>query len=245
MSDNNSGFSGSNSNIRKVVQEIISAVDCTFYTAKNLEAKVSSMLPRNLLYLPNGVDLARFSIPSEVPALYQRLKGPIAVFAGSFGHWFDTALVQEAAIRLPQVNFVLIGPVNTAIKRLSQIPNVHCIGSLPQKKLPPYYQHANVGMIPFDVTASPLLVNAINPVKLYEYAACGLPTVTMDWQELSHIDLPIIRCKTKEEFIYSLEHTIQAETRIPNTTTSLDHFDWQQTLSPLLDWLAKEGLDTI
>jgi hypothetical protein len=69
--------------------------------------------------------------------------------------------------------------------------------------------------------------------------------VTMHWQELSHIDLPIIRCKTKEEFIYSLEHTIQAETRIPNTTTSLDHLDWQQTLSPLFDWLAKEGLDTI
>jgi hypothetical protein len=65
--------------------------------------------------------------------------------------------------------------------------------------------NADVGLIPFDAAGHSELVNTIHPLKLYEYMACGLPVVAVEWEELKHLGSPAVLAKDVSGFIGALE----------------------------------------
>ena len=75
---------------------------------------------------------------------------------------------------------------------------------MPHRDLPAYLWNADVGIIPFDAVSHAALVNSINPLKLYEYMACGLPVVSVAWEELRRIASPARLTGTPEDFIAAL-----------------------------------------
>ncbi len=56
----------------------------------------------------------------------------------------------------------------------------------------------------FVVTNHPELVHSINPLKLYEYLACGLSVVSVRWDEIKELDSIASLCNTKEEFLEAI-----------------------------------------
>lgn len=54
--------------------------------------------------------------------------------------------------------------------------------------MPGYVQHCDVATVPFRRGS---LVDAIHPIKVYEYLACGLPVVAIGWPELEDMGAPI------------------------------------------------------
>jgi glycosyltransferase involved in cell wall biosynthesis len=75
---------------------------------------------------------------------------------------------------------VLVGPAHPATQReleraAAETPNFHWMGALPYAEIPSIVSSFRVGLIPFRRTP---LTEAVNPVKLYEYAAAGIPCVT-------------------------------------------------------------------
>jgi hypothetical protein len=57
------------------------------------------------------------------------------------------------------------------------------------------------------------LVNSINPLKLYEYMACGLPTVSVSWEELRRIGSPARLTSSVDDFIAGLWEAAKAQDR--------------------------------
>lgn len=133
------------------------------------------------LLTPHGVDYQLFSAPapraSDLP-----IGRPIAGFYGALADWIDVGMIARAARSLPDWDFVLIGPVQTDVSALTQLPNVRLLGPRAHSTLPSYSQHWTISMLPFHDNAQ---IQACNPLKLREYLAAGAPIVATQFAALT------------------------------------------------------------
>jgi glycosyltransferase involved in cell wall biosynthesis len=209
VADSNIGFRKFTPAMRGLQQELARSVDAVVYSAENLRGLVEQLHPRRSLHLPNGVDFEHFARP--LPGSPDDLAGiprPIAVYVGAMEAWFDFRLIDSAVAALPDVSFVLIGPDRRARRLLRPAPNLHLLGRRPHLQLPRYLHQADVGLIPFDVAGHPELVHNVNPLKLYEYLAAGLPVVATEWSELTHLASPAELTVTPDEFIKAIRKAV-------------------------------------
>jgi glycosyltransferase involved in cell wall biosynthesis len=124
----------------------------------------------------NGVD---YDVFARVP---RRAREPGATprigYLGAIAPWFDFDLLFDLARSRPSWEFALVGPVlagaGPALARLSAMSNVKVHPAVPHDEVPHVLAGFDVGLIPFRRTT---LTAAVNPNKLYEYLATGLPVV--------------------------------------------------------------------
>jgi len=235
VADEIRGFEGYPRAVLDRYHQALDAADLVVTTARPLFEKYSAQRPDGtVLYVPNGVDFEHFHAGApEPPAEYRGVSRPIALYAGSLAPWLDQDLVAACARRLPQFTFVFLGPASVDTSRLREAPNVRLLGSRPYEALPAFYRHADVGIIPFKVNA---LVHAVNPVKLYEYLAAGLPVVATDWRELRELQSPARLATGTEAFCGQL--TAALATR--NARALHDYAreqDWSGRFDVILDAL--------
>ena len=98
----------------------------------------------------------------------------LAGYAGMIDLRVDQELLVAAARRFPHWGFILLGPVATDTSLLRDSPNIHLLGPKPYEDLPAYYGSWDAGLLPF---VESHLTRHINPTKMLEYAAAGLPIV--------------------------------------------------------------------
>lgn len=206
LADRDDGFDHYNLPYAQIEQKVCSTVNTVLYTAHSLRDYGESRGARELRYFPHGVDLNRFThAQMPKPPEYSRLSSPIAVYVGSIEGWFDYELLAKAANRLPQISFVVIGPFHQK-NLFSDIPNIHLLGPRPYNEIPAYLQWADVGLIPFSTDMRyKKLVDGINPIKLYEYFAAGLPVISSSWEEIQSIKSPALLYSSQEQFINLLQ----------------------------------------
>jgi glycosyltransferase involved in cell wall biosynthesis len=127
--------------------------------------------------IQNGVELDRFCLmpePSTEPADLGAIPHPRFGYAGSLARWIDFPLLVQVAQSCPAYSFVLIGPFLDGSKPADSPANLHWLGERPYEDIPRYLSAMDVLLIPFKVLD---LTRAVNPVKLYEYAAIGKPII--------------------------------------------------------------------
>lgn len=230
IADKNSGFESSTAAGQKLEADLARSVDTVIYTAEYLKEYVEAMQPKSALHVPNGVNFKHFKQSSgSLPDEYKTLPKPIAIYVGAMESWFDFDLVKKAAAELPNVSFVLIGSDELARGRLKQLDNIHLLGCRPYSELPRYLHNADVGIIPFNLAKYPELVNGIHPLKLYEYLACGLPVVSVEWEEIKNLKSPAVLCQTGDQFIEA----------ISKATTQPQDKDGLITYASRVDWAAR------
>ena len=223
-------------------RELAGSVDLVVYAARSLEEYVKALLPKSMAYLPNAVNYAHFSEGSHpLPPEYAAIPRPIAIYVGAMDIWFDYRLMDEVAARLPDVSFVLIGPDELAKQRLRARPNLHLLGRRAYRDLPAYLHHADVGLIPFDAANHAELVRSIHPLKLYEYAACGLPIVAVEWEELTYLKSPAQLCRGAEDFVLAIERAISNRSEKTALQAYAASHDWRARVSAILAQLGVQA----
>lgn len=226
---------------RAAQADIAMKVDVVAYTAHTLQPYIQSLHPKRTVHFPNGLNFQHFAAERRpCPVEYLGLPRPIVVYVGALDVWFDSELVVQTAERLPQVSFVLIGPDEVLGKRIKRLSNLHLLGRRDYAQVPAYMQHADVGMIPFDVVRYPELVHGIHPLKLYEYLACGLPVAAVSWQELEHLGAPIYLAHTPDQFTEHIIQAVQEQDGKAERVAYASQADWSQRLEA---FLAALGLD--
>lgn len=136
-------------------------------------------------YLPHGVDYAHFSSALDdgpVPNVLGEKTCPRIGFFGLIDEWFDLELVEALADRTG-FEFVLIGDVNVEVPGLEARANVRLLGRRPYEELPDFCRTFDAAIIPFLVNH---LTRSVNPIKLREYAAAGLPVISSALPEIEH-----------------------------------------------------------
>jgi glycosyltransferase involved in cell wall biosynthesis len=176
---------------------LLDTVDGLVVTSRYLARKQTRPCP--LLHLPHGVDYGHFQVaPGAGPvAELERLPRPVVGFFGLLSSWVDLALIADLARSFPQASFVLLGRSEVSLAPLDGLPNVRCLGFVPYAELPRYARYFDVGLIPFVLNQ---LTRAVNPVKLMEYLALGLPVLSTRLPELEDLAGPIRLAETRDEF---------------------------------------------
>ena len=241
INDRLSGFSKATPVALELERELAGSVDLVVYAARSLEDYVKRLLPKSMAYLPNAVNYAHFSDgPQTLPPEYAAITRPIAIYVGAMDVWFDYRLMDEVAARLPNVSFVLIGPDDLAKQRLRARPNLHLLGRRAYDELPRYLHHADVGLIPFDMANHAELVRSIHPLKLYEYAACGLPVVAVEWEELTYLNSPAQLCRGTGDFILAIEQAISNRPAKTELQSYAAAHDWGERVATILAQLGAQ-----
>ena len=205
--DRMSKFAGVTQAMLDMQERVIREAALVIYTADALAADLAQR-SGPVLNLPNGVDLEPYLVTQDEPAPLAPLPRPRVVYSGAFEAWFDAELVAEAAQRMPGVQFVLIGDAAALRHRFSNLPNIHMTGRIPHEQVAPFLQHCDVGIIPFRRDGDNGLVEAINPLKLYEYCAAGLPVVAYRSPEFDRLEAPVIGYDTLDGFVAGMERAL-------------------------------------
>ncbi len=141
---------------------------------------------RHVHVITNGVDLREVSDPKPpLPTPGLRLPGrrqQRAVYVGSFDDRFGIGALRAAAESLPDKEFILIGPGSTMASKAINKSNVTALGPVPYSRLPSILAQCAIGLLP--LSAHPANAGR-SPMKLYEYAAAGLPVAATSTEELS------------------------------------------------------------
>ena len=217
-------------------RELIDSVDVVACSSVAIVDDLRNAGASNTLHLPNGVDYDHFArADRSKPAELNDIPGPIAIYVGDMATWFDYELVNRLTEAMPDVSFVFVGPDQMARARLTPRSNVHILGRRPFDDLPAYLWNADVGLIPFDVVHHAELVNAVHPLKLYEYLACELPTVATRWEELDRLDSPVALCDGFDETRRAIEAAIVQPADLAAGRAFAQRADWSSRVRLLLD----------
>jgi glycosyltransferase involved in cell wall biosynthesis len=162
----------------------------------------------------HGVDYEHFAAawrsPPPCPPDLEHVPQPIFGFFGLIHHWVDVDLLCEVARLRPGYSFVLIGECKVNVSRLRRLRNVFLLGRRPYEELPAYCAAFDAAMLLF--ARSPM-TPFINPIKLYEYLAAGLPIVSTPLPEAERLSAPIIVADSPERFAEACDHALAAYDR--------------------------------
>jgi glycosyltransferase involved in cell wall biosynthesis len=208
------------SNVRPLVKAaaaIAQRADLTVYASSTFSRQVEELQPRASAHLPNGVELEAFTPArsEREPEDLARLARPRILFVGEIGNRIDLPLISAISDMFPQASVVLIGSISRRMNRdlarkVLEPSNVHYLGEKTYDRLAPYLWACDVGIVPFKFHQGDTFVAHSNPLKVYQYLACGLPVVATRTPALESVAAPIDLAATAEEFLGKLRERISA-----------------------------------
>jgi len=158
----------------------LTQVDALFVVSEYYRRQLAAETDRPITLLGNGVEWSHFAAPRPEPPELAALPRPRIGYAGLLSHFLDFEALEALRAARQGGTLVLIGPETPAtadaLRELASRPGVAVLGPRPYEDLPAYLQALDLGVIPF--RAKDPYVQGINPNKIYQYLASGLPVVT-------------------------------------------------------------------
>ena len=161
-------------------QRLLGQVDALVATARRL-LDTKRPVSNRAYYLPQGVNYEHFATIRQIPADLRDLPRPIIGFAGGISAAVDAVTVRALANAYPTGSVVLVGPVVVDVESM-KAPNVHFVGARSYEDLPAYVQAFDVGIVPYVENE---WTRSVDPLKLLEYMAAGIPVVASDLPEVA------------------------------------------------------------
>ena len=191
----------------RLESKLLQSADLVIGTSKALCDSKRVTRP-DIEYVPHGVDYEHFSLAwsgeLEAPADVRGIRRPIFGFFGLIHHWVDFDLIARVAQLRPEYSFVLIGDCKVDSGALKH-PNIHLLGRRPYATLPAYCTAFQAGLVPFVRNE---MTRCINPIKLWEYLAAGLPVISTSLPAAHEIGDPVAVADSPEEFAAACDRTL-------------------------------------
>ncbi|MBI3563144.1 MAG: glycosyltransferase [Gammaproteobacteria bacterium] len=244
--DEHTLFSGVDTSFMHNLEEkLIKHVNLVVVTAKPLyESK--KLHANNILYLPHGVNVEHFSQAVvqnfSAPDDIARITGPKIGFFGLIEDWIDLDLVAYAALELPTYSFIMLGKIKVNIENFAPIKNMKFLGPKPFGQLPQYCRHFDCAIMPFKINAMTLNVN---PLKMREYLAAGLPVVSTALPEAQGQGSYVRIARRREEFVTLLSNTIETEVDRRAISSSVTQDSWEGRYRQLRNEIGRIAPATI
>ncbi len=194
--------------IRRQDAALCSRADATIVCSQRL-FDMKQTLARNLYLIPNGVDSSHYSATKRedgpLPQAAENWPRPVYGYTGTIHpDRVDLKLIEFLSQRLKNGSLVLVGPDHFTPEqhdRIAQCKNVFLTGPVAYRDVPSY-------MRAFDVCLTPHVVSpfteSLNPIKLWEYLACGKPIVSTNVAGFRDYPQLVRLAATPEDFLIQM-----------------------------------------
>ena len=210
-SDDFSDVPGFPDSFAELESELCKQADAVVTTSEELRRGKSELNPKTYT-VTNAADVSHFARAragdTEIPEEIASLPRPVVGYVGSVFQWIEQEWLEHAAERFADWSFVLIGPLQTNVSKLSRHRNVHLLGPRPYQSLPGYLKGFDVATVPFIIDD---LTRRASPIKFYEYLAAGLPIVASRLPDLEPLRSYAYLVEDREEFARALQEAVAEE----------------------------------
>jgi len=178
--------------------------DLVTFSAREMRGDIERRLPgKEAVFLPNAMSDLFIAVANEQAGNAADTKKIIGFVGFLSEKWIDTELLLQVAERYSDCTVSIIGPMQKGLaERFQQYANVSMTGFVDQERAVEYMKTFDVALIPFRQNE---ITRVVNPLKLYEYAAAGLPIVTISTDELQHYSEFLYLSASREEFLGNIE----------------------------------------
>ncbi|MCU0606101.1 MAG: glycosyltransferase [Candidatus Edwardsbacteria bacterium] len=202
-------------NIERMERRLVARADLVIASARRL-AQTKAYGGKTVHVVGHGVEHAHFAralamgrgqLPPDIAALPRPLIG----FHGEINDWIDTGLLAGLARARPQWTLALVGRIAAeagGVDRLLGLPNVRWLGQKPFAELPGYCAAFDVALIPMKLNE---LTRSVNPLKLREYLAAGVPVVSAPLPEVGPYGDVVRFAATAQDYITAIEELLQQD----------------------------------
>ncbi len=192
-------------------RELLKRTDIVFAINRSLADAKRPFVPSTFIS-PHGVDHALFSRALDpattLPDALAAIRKPRIGFVGTLRDWVDLELIAHIARSRPQWSIVLVGRKLMDTTVIDGIPNIHLIDAVPHDELPRYFAGYDVGIIPYRRQAR---MTYVNPLKLREYLAGGLPVVSTPLDEAGKYPGMCAVAEDRDDFVAAIEHALRID----------------------------------
>ncbi len=182
--DNFAASSPAASKVVRAEKRMLERADLVFVTSHQLKEQAERLNP-NVHLFPFGVDFETFerarSAQAPAPDDIARIPHPRIGYVGGIHKWIDFDLIRKTAEKEKDLQFILVGPLQTDISMLRGLPNLHLLGHKNHAELPLYVKEFDVCLIPYRLTS---YTDNVYPTKTNEYLAMGKPVVSTPLREI-------------------------------------------------------------
>jgi glycosyltransferase involved in cell wall biosynthesis len=187
----------------KLEKELLSKVDLVVATSEKLQ-KTRKNGVRQTFLLDHGVDLDHFRKVSP----YKRPEGsvPTVAYFGLIDERCDLELLSQVISKMRDVNFLIIGLKRVDCSSIELFPNVEFTGQIPYADLPDRLSRTSALILPYKLNA---LAESINPLKIKEYLATGLPVVSTPLPEVQRLSGFVSIASEAAQFITALRNALE------------------------------------
>lgn len=240
--DDYTEFTGVASGLKEIEEELFRKSDLVVVSAEKLYDD-KKKYNENTEIIRHGTDWQHFrkslDEATEIPAEIRDLPKPIIGFHGLLADWVDYELIKKLAEKYQNGSVVLVGKIavdaEEKVKILDDVENVHFLGRKPYEMLPNYCKG-------FDVALNPFVINdltlAANPLKVREYLAAGLPTVSTDLPEVRILEHCLVG-ENHEHFIEKVEKALTSSPKGEVISDSISHESWDAKIEELREIISK------
>jgi hypothetical protein len=187
-------------------------VDMVFVASGTLYEK-KKLLNKNVFISPHGVEFDHFNRVYQKTAITpedaKHLPHPLIGFWGLIEEWIDLDLIHHIATQRPEWHFLMIGRLAVEKNPCENLPNVHFIGKRSFAELPHYASVFDVAILPYRNNRQ--VINS-NPLKLREYLATGVATVSLKIPQTEQYAHVVELALTYDEFIAAIEMALRKNT---------------------------------
>ncbi|GGF28433.1 hypothetical protein GCM10011518_42210 [Flavobacterium limi] len=171
-------FKGAPEQLINQEKYLMANADIIFTGGKSLyESK--KQFNNNVYCFPSSVDEPHFakalngiSLPDDISPL----PSPVVGYYGVIDERIDLELLRKTAEQLPDVSFVMIGPLAKIHEsELPKAANIHYLGMKSYDELPHYLKAFDIAMMPFALNDA---TKFISPTKTLEYMAARKPIIS-------------------------------------------------------------------
>lgn len=181
--------------------EMCRRADVVFATARTLIPEDWTSKSR---YLPQGVMWEHFAaVPLEPP------RSKVLGFFGTMAEWLDYDLIERVASRAPGWTLELLGQVDHLPDRIREIESIRLVPRVAYSDLPDAIAHWSAAWIPFQINT---LTIGVNPLKVREYLAAGLPSHCAPLPEAADLADRVMITSDADEVVDWLDRVTKTDT---------------------------------
>ncbi|MCH7549764.1 MAG: glycosyltransferase [Candidatus Krumholzibacteriota bacterium] len=233
--DAHTAFPGMPGWTRSYYERTCRGADAVFTTSEALRNDVALVRggEAGVELIGNGVEFGHFDRVRR--ELGPRVGGGVHVgYVGAIAPWFDFDSVAELARRHSDWKITLVGPVilgaQTNVTELDALDNVSLRPPVSYDDVPRVLHEFTIGIIPFRLDE---LTRGVNPNKMYEYLAMGLPVAATKFStEVGRFPETVKTGRGGDEFVRACEEAVQLAEGDPahreRAVREASRFDWDQ-----------------